>query len=99
MAQIKSKSEQFNRDLLDDGVLGHADAAPTDVFHTDEFETDSHETRLARLRAEIQLGIDDEEAGRGTVYATAEDLFNAIIARGFEEDDEPTETAGDHAKR
>lgn len=98
MAQIKSNSERFNRDLLDDGVLGPEGTPPAAISSSDDFDTDDREARLARLRAEIQIAIDEEEAGLGTIYATADDLFNAIIAKGFNEDDDPIEDAGDHAQ-
>lgn len=98
MAQIKSTSERFNRDLLDDGVLGPEGTPPAAISSSDDFDTDDREARLARLRSEIQLGIDDYEAGRFFEFSTAEELFNHIISAVHNDTDQANETGEDRGQ-
>lgn len=91
MANPKGRTDAFNRDLLDDGVLRPVPASPAPS--AEPAEAAAHDAALARLRAEIQIGLDDYAAGRFYEVTSAEDLFNRIMSD--EDDDAADEAAQD----
>ena len=86
MAHPKGRSEHFNRDLLDDGILRpHAAVTAPPAVTEDEDGEARRKAALERLRAEIQIGLDQEAAGLGKFYDSAEELLKDIMSDDDEE--------------
>ncbi|MBB4064537.1 hypothetical protein [Gellertiella hungarica] len=100
MARARPGPGPFNDDLLDDGVIRPRAPAPEDApVQADTPMLESYEVRLERLRAEIQLGLDDYEAGRCKVYSSAAELYADIMSMAEDEDASEGEIAGGDAPR
>lgn len=100
MARAKTRPGTFNDDLLDDGLV--RPAMPDDMPPLAEPESimlESYEVRLEKLRAEIQLGLDDFEAGRGKVYHSAAELYADIMSMAEDDEEETGQVAGSDATR
>ena len=96
MATGKKKTDSFNREVLWDGVIiPLMDDEPEPMQPILSTTREEHEARLARLRAEIQIGLDEEAAGRYYEFNSVEEFMNHIKTAGFEEDDETFEDAAD----
>ncbi len=94
MVHPKGRSEHFNRDLLDDGILRpHAAAAAPAPVTADEDAGARRKAALERLRAEIQIGLDQYEAGLFYEITSKEELYNLIMSD--DDDVEADEAAQD----
>lgn len=93
MARAKTDPGPFNDDMLDDGILRPVtpSGAPA-LVEPGSIMLESYDVRLERLRAEIQLGLDDYEAGRVLTFSTADELYEAIMSDGGNGWDEPENT-------
>lgn len=93
MARAKTDPGPFNDDMLDDGILRPVtpSGAP-ELVEPESFMLDSYEVRMERLRAEIQLGLDDYEAGRVLTFSSAAELYESIMSDIGNLWDEPENT-------
>lgn len=88
MARTKTHSGTFNEDMLDDGVINTPDVSPEDLpVQPEPTMLESYEIRLERLRAEIQFGLDDYEAGRVLTVSSAQELYDSIMSDGNDRDE------------
>lgn len=100
MARAKTDPGPFNDDMLDDGILRPVtpSGAPA-LVEPGSIVLESYDVRLERLRAEIQLGLDDYEAGRGRVYHSAAELCADIMSLAGDDTEEGGQITGGDATR
>ncbi len=100
MARATSRPGTYNDDLLDDGVIvPKGETSAEQPVQDESYMLETYEVRLERLRAEIQLGIDDYKAGRGKVYESAAELYADIMSMAEDDEEDAQEIAGGNAAR
>jgi antitoxin ParD1/3/4 len=71
---ITERQAAFIQQMVDSGQFRNADEVLFESLNLMETIQNSPEAKLAALRAAIQMGIDDIEAGRYTTFETPEEL-------------------------